>query len=163
MLDIDLRLIVAQVITFLIGLYLLWRIAYKPLGAIVAQRADRIKKDLEAAAEARRKMETARQQYEAEIAQLEQKAAVMINAAMRAGQKAQAEIVSAARAQGEDIIQRAEERIAIEKDKAIKEIRQEVVDISLLAAQRIIGVAVDDNLQQRLVDDVFSQLEGRKS
>jgi len=58
MLTINLPLIVAQIITFLIGLFLLWLIAYKPLTTMFQARIDKIHGDLKAADDARQDMQS---------------------------------------------------------------------------------------------------------
>jgi F0F1-type ATP synthase membrane subunit b/b' len=70
MLDINIPLIIAQLITFLAGLFLLWLVAYKPIMGVFRQRADKIKQDLDAAETTRLKMEAERDRYTAELAKL---------------------------------------------------------------------------------------------
>ena len=67
-----------------------------------------------------------------------------------------------AREQGEALIKRAEEIIAQEKAKAIKELRQEVLDISLRVTEKVVGQMADPALQRRVVDKVFVELEAKK-
>ena len=66
MLDINVYMIIGQVLTFLAGLAILWRIAYRPVVRIFKQRADKIGADLEAAEKARRDMEKIKADYDAQ-------------------------------------------------------------------------------------------------
>lgn len=159
MLDINLKLIIAQVITFLVGLFLLWLVAYKPIMGIFRKRADKIKQDLDAAEAARVKMETAKTQYDKEMAALTEKAQQIVQQAVRNGQQAREAIMRDTRTQSQDILRQAEDRITIEKEKALKELRQEVVTLSMQVAEKVIQEAMSPELNQRLVNQALDQLE----
>ncbi len=159
MLDINLKLIIAQVITFMVGLFLLWLVAYKPIMGIFRKRADKIKQDLDAAEAARVKMETAKTQYDKEMAALTEKAQQIVQQAARDGQQARETILRDTRTQSQDILRQAEDRIAIEKEKALKELRQEVVTLSMQVAEKVIQEAMSPELNQRLVNQALDQLE----
>ena len=158
----ELNLIIAQVLTFLAGLFLLWKIAYKPVSAIIKERADKIARDLESAEHARREMEKVKADFDDQMAHLQQQTQSMIQEATREGQAARESILSEARAQSEEIVKRAEERIEIEKRKAIKELRQEVAQLALTVAEKVIGASVNRETQQRLVNQTLAELEERK-
>lgn len=162
MLDINIYLIVGQIVTFLIGLALLWRIAYKPITGVFKQRADKISADLAAAEKARQDVEHIKADYEAQIARLEDEAQKMMNKAVKEAQTARDEIVTSARDQSQAILARAAEQIEFEKEKAVKELRQQVLDVSLLVAEKTIGETINDDVQRRLVDQVFAQIEAEK-
>lgn len=161
MLDINVYMIIGQVLTFLAGLAILWRIAYRPVVRIFKQRADKIGADLEAAEKARRDMEKIKADYDAQMARLSVQAQTMLNQAVKEAQAVRDEIVNSARDQGQAILARAAEQIEFEKQKAVKELRRQVLEISLLVAEKTIGESVNEDLQRRLVDQIFSQLEAK--
>ncbi|MBU4367174.1 MAG: F0F1 ATP synthase subunit B [Kiritimatiellae bacterium] len=162
MLTIDLPIIVAQLITFLIGLFLLWLIAYKPLTAMFQARIDKIRGDLKAASDARRDMESKKEAYAEQMAKLGDQTQELLRQATQDGIRARKEIIRTAREQGEALIKRAEEVITQAKAKAIKELRQEVLDISMRVTEKVVGQMADPALQRRMVDKVFVELEAKK-
>jgi len=159
MLDINLYLIIGQVITFLIGLAVLWRIAYKPITGIFKQRADKIGADLVSAEKARRDMERLKADYEAQMAKLADETQKMMNKAVKDAESIRDEIVNGAKDQGQAILARAAEQIGFERQKAVKELRRQVLEISLLVAEKTIGETINEDLQRRLIDQLFSQVE----
>jgi F-type H+-transporting ATPase subunit b len=159
MLDINIPLIIAQLITFLAGLFLLWLVAYKPIMGVFRQRADKIKQDLDAAETARLKMEAERDRYTAELAKLTEQGRQIVQQAAREGQQARDSILQEARTQSQELLRQAEERIAIEKAKAFKELRQEVVNLSVGIAEKTIREALTPELNQRLVANALDQME----
>lgn len=162
MLTIDLPLIVAQLVTFLVGLFLLWLIAYKPLTAMFQARIDKIHGDLKAADDARQDMEAKKKAYDEQMVKLSGQTQELLRQATLEGVALREEIIRTAREQGESLIKRAEEIIAQEKAKAIKELRQEVLDISLRVTEKVVGQMADPALQRRMVDKVFVELEAKK-
>jgi len=162
MLTIDLPLIIAQIITFLIGLFLLWLIAYKPLTAMFQARIDKIRGDLKAADDARREMEAKKKSYDEQMAKLTDQTQELLRQAAREGVALREEIVRTAREQSETLIKRAAEVIEHEKEKALKELRLEVLDLSLNVTEKVIGRLVDPQIQRRVVDRVFAELEEKK-
>lgn len=162
MLDINISLIIGQVITFLVGMAILWKIAYKPLSGIFKQRADKIGGDLAAAEKARSDVERLKTDYEKQMAQLAEETQKTMNRAVKDAQAVRDEIVAAAKAQGKELLDRAVERIGMEKEKAVKELRQQVLEVSLLVAEKALGEAVNGEVQRRLVDRVFEQMEAEK-
>lgn len=162
MLDINIYLIAGQIITFLIGLAVLWRVAYKPIAGIFKQRADKISGDLDAAEKARRDVECIKSDYEAQMARLADETQKMMNKAVKDAQSIRDEIVNGARDQSQAIIARAAEQIEFEKEKAVRELRRQVLEVSLLVAEKAIGETINNDIQRRLVDQVFTQIEERK-
>ena len=155
------RLQVPLVITFLVGLAVLWRIAYKPITRIFKQRADKINGDLDASEKARRDMERLKSDYEAQMARLADETQKMMNKTVKEAQSVRDEIVNGARDQSQAILVRATEQIEFEKQKAVKELRRQVLEISLLVAEKTIGETINEDLQRRLVDQLFSQVEAK--
>ena len=162
MLDINLYLIAGQIITFLAGLAILWRIAYKPLTGIFKSRADKISGDLDAAEKARQDMERIKSDYEAQMARLADETQKVMNQTVKEAQSVRDEIMNGAKSQSDAILARAAEQIEFEKQKAVKELRQQVLEISLLVTEKAIGETINAGLQERLVNQVFTQIEENK-
>ncbi len=161
MLTIDIPLIIAQLVTFLVGLFLLWLIAYKPLTAMLQARTDKIRGDLKAADDARQEMESKKKACDALEAKLREQTQDLLRQAAHEGANMREEIIAMAREQGEAIIKRAEEIIAQEKEKVIKELRQEVLEISMRVTEKVVGQMADQTLQRRMVDRVLTELEAQ--
>lgn len=162
MLDINLYLIIGQVVTFLVGLAILRRIAYRPITNIFQQRADKISADLAAAEKARGDAERLKADYEAQMARLTDEARKMMNQTVKEAQSIREEILNVAREQSHETLNHAIQQIEFEKQKAVKELRRQVLEISLLVAEKAIGETINDDLQRRLVDQFFTQIEVKK-
>jgi len=162
MIDIKLDLLIGQLITFLLGILLLWLIAYKPIREVFRKRAEKIENDLKSAEQNRLEMERMKSRYSEELSRIELKAQEIIRQAVREGTVSREEIIREARAQSQEILSRAKEEISDEKEKAMKEIRREVVNLSLLVAEKVISATVDPGKQRQLAEEVFAELEKEK-
>lgn len=164
MIDLDLKLILASTVTFLIALAILWRLAYKPLMGMMRERAARIASDLEAAEASRRETKAIEARLEEEMADIRAKADEVLRAARQEGEKSRRAILDEARAQSEALLKRAEETMAIEKEKTYRAVMKEVVDISYRMAEQILGQAVarDPGISERLVEQAAREVEAKR-
>ncbi len=135
---IDAKLIVAQIINFVILLALLSYFLYKPMLKLLKEREEKIVqgiKDAEAAAKAKA---TADGEKKAILTAAEQKA-VEINAAAASQAATRSdEIVKEAASKAESIVAAAESASEQLKIKAAKEAEADVAKAALLAAERIL-------------------------
>jgi F-type H+-transporting ATPase subunit b len=70
-----------------------------------------------------------------------------------AASKLKDETLNAAKDQAKSILTEAEKQIQIEKDKAIAEIKSEVVDLSLTVAEKLINKNISREDNQALIDE----------
>ncbi|MDD5484345.1 MAG: ATP synthase F0 subunit B, partial [Kiritimatiellae bacterium] len=99
--------------------------------------------------------------YDAQMARLAEETQNMMNKAVKEAQAVHDEIVNGAMEQSRIILARAQEHIELEKQKAVKDLRQQVMEISLLVAEKAIGGTINRDLQRRLVDQLFTQVEAK--
>ena len=155
----DPGLFIWTILTFLVLLGLLTKYAWKPLIAALDKRQATIAQAIEDARLAREAVERAKQ----DSAQVLNKARVDAEAIVtRAQSDASAfheDMRQKAIADAQAIVQRAEKEIELEKNRAIKDIRRETVDLSLAIATKLIhrNLTKDDNLA--LIDDTIKQIQ----
>lgn len=155
----DPGLFIWTILTFLVLLGLLTKYAWKPLIAALDKRQATIAQAIEDARLAREAVERAKQ----DSAQVLNKARVDAEAIVtRAQSDATAfheDMRQKAIADAQAIVQRAEKEIELEKNRAIKDIRRETVDLSLAIATKLIhrNLTKDDNLA--LIDDTIKQIQ----
>jgi F-type H+-transporting ATPase subunit b len=68
-------------------------------------------------------------------------------------------LMAEASAKADDLIRRAQEEIAHEKHRAITELRLNVVNLSLAAAEKLVGENMDTQKNRKLVDEFIDQVE----
>jgi len=155
----DPGLFIWTILTFLVLVWLLRRFAWAPLLTALDKRQATIAQAIEDAKRAREEVERVKQ----ESAQVLTKARVDAEAILTRAQSDAGvfheEMRQKAIADAQGIVQRAEKQIELEKNRAIKEIRRETVDLSLAIATKIIhrNITKEDNLH--LIDETIKQIQ----
>ncbi|MFN2483929.1 MAG: F0F1 ATP synthase subunit B [Candidatus Limnocylindria bacterium] len=156
---VDLFKLAAQILNFLLLIYLLNRFAFKPLLRMIDERQATISQGLKDAEQAKRDRQLARAEREAAVDEARNEAQAMIARATKIAEDSRAETVAQARVEAERVTQRAREEIEAEKERAIREIRTEVADLAILAAGRLLHEEIDGPRQRRLVQDFLAEVE----
>jgi F-type H+-transporting ATPase subunit b len=157
LINLDKSLII-QGINFLILLYLLQRLLYKPLLAKMSERTAAIKTSLEEAQRAR--AEAARQQEEnaERLRTAHAEAASIRAAALKEAGEEQRKLVDAARAEAARLVEAARAQTEADIRRAREELRREVADISIGVAEKLIRKSLDDADHRRIVAEAVAQL-----
>lgn len=150
--------LIAQVLNFLILVFILAKFAYKPLMKIMDDRKNKIAGDLAAA---KTDAESIKAEYAAKLAAARQEAQAIIDNARKTAQTAHDKILADTKAEQDQIVKTAKEAIALEKKQALSEIRAHVINLSLVAASKIVeqklGSEEDKKLAGDIVDAVLKQ------
>ncbi len=153
--SIDLTFI-GQIVVFLALVYLMRKHLFGPMSELMAARAQKIADGL-AAADAGTQ---ARAVAEAEIAEQMKEARVKASEILASAEKRAAEIneeaLLKARTEGEGIVDAAREEISAELGRARQALREEVADIAMLAAERVVETELDAKRHAELIDGIVS-------
>jgi len=141
---------------FLILLWLLNKFLFAPAGQMLDQRQRDIASTYDQLEADKRQMETLKADYEQRLANIEAEAREKIQTAIREAQTARDQIVQEANTRAKDIVSRAEEEALREQAQAMITLRQQIVDIALGAANKVIGENLDASRQQKLIDDFIN-------
>ena len=120
------------IITFLLLFYVLAKFAWKPLLSMLEQRENLIKDSLENAEKAREELDKLNAESEAIISKARSEAQSILSEGKAAADKIKEDTITKAKDEASKIREDAQHQIQVEKDKAISDIRKEVVDLSLI-------------------------------
>ena len=147
----------AQLINFGILLLVFSVSLYKPLLKVLDERKQRIQEGLEASEESKRQLSQTEQEVAKELAKAREQGQTLIGEAQQMSQRIQNEARDTARAEAEQMLERARNEIALERDAAIAELRREFADLTITAAERVISQSLDKDQHKRLIDEVLAQ------
>lgn len=150
---------VFQFINFFLLLYCLYRIGYKPISEMMEKRRQTIQDDLDGAEKDKQAAAGLKLEYEAHLLNARQEARDIIEAANQFSEKTKAEIIATARSEAERLRIQAEEQIGMAREKALAEIRGEVVQLSVQMAEKIIAKELDSTRQDQIINEVIGQLD----
>ncbi|HIU64602.1 MAG TPA: F0F1 ATP synthase subunit B [Candidatus Avacidaminococcus intestinavium] len=161
MVDINATLI-AQILNFLVLLFILAKFAYKPLLQAMDDRRNKIINDLDSAEQSRLDAEALKQQYAEQLAGARQEATDIVNKANQIAQNLHDELVEQARVEQEAMMANAKERIEQEKQQALLDIRSEVIKLSTLIAGKIVNQKLNSTGDQKMVADIADDVLNKR-
>ncbi|HAL60819.1 MAG TPA: ATP synthase F0 subunit B [Chloroflexi bacterium] len=148
--------LLSQVVNFLIlfaGLYfLLW----KPILKMLDERKERIQQGLEDAERAKEERERAQAEFDKRLEEAAQERERIIARAREEAQEERKAILAEAEQEAERALIEAREEAQLERERILEELRGQVAVLAIAAANRLIGEALDEERQRRLVDEFFS-------
>ncbi len=68
------------------------------------------------------------------------------------------EVKERAENEARQMLDQARRTIEQERDRAVQQLRNQVADLAILAAGRILDEQIDDDRSRRIVDDVISRM-----
>ena len=128
---------------------------------MMTERKERIAKDLEAAEQARAEAETFKADYAAQISNARVEAQQIVEKAIQEAENTTREQLATARAQIEQEKNRARQDIAIERDRAMNSLRNEVVSLSVAMAGKVIAKDMNSETNTKLIEDAIRQLDSK--
>jgi F-type H+-transporting ATPase subunit b len=155
-------LMVWTVIAFGLTFILLRRFAFGPVQRIIDQRRDRIREALDEADKARQE---ARQLRELTLDEREEAKRQREQILEETRRQAQALFAQARKKADEDLHERLEknqQELEAENRRMQEQIRRDVVELTLLAAEKVTGKALDADDQRRLIDETIEELDVKR-
>ena len=152
------ELLVVQIIGFLILVFLLNRFMFTPLFGIVDKRRADIQATYDQMDQDRARMEEVRREYEQRLAGIEAEAREKIQAAIKEAQTLRDQMLADAHQQAETIVQRGQNESERERQKAFLEMRQDIVNLAVSAAEKVVGDALDAPRHSKIVDDFITNI-----
>ena len=157
--QLDPGLFVWTILTFLLLLFVLAKFAWKPLLKMLKDREELIRSSLEDAEKAKEELERLNAEGEAIVNQARSEAQTILSEGKAAATKLKEETLAGAKEQAKNIISEAEKQINVEKDKAINEIKSEVVNLSLNISKKLINKNLSPEDNKALIDESLSNMK----
>jgi len=153
MLSVSIGTVVWSSIAFLIVLFLLAKLAWKPILASIKEREESIDDALKSASKAREEMANLTKSNEALLNEARAERDAMLKDARETKDTIIAESKDRAEVEYNKILSSAQDAIRQEKSAAIAEIKEQVATLSIEIAERVIREELkSDEKQKQLID-----------
>ncbi len=157
-LGLNLNYLISYIVNFFLLYLLLKKFVFPAISQMLEDRKKRIAEGLTAADAARREAEEERKrlmaQLEAERAEAQQRVA----AASAHAEKVKEEILAEARREAEQIRTNAVLEAEAEKQRILAEAHKQIAELAMLAAERVVGEGLDEQIQHKIIEDFLSQV-----
>ncbi len=151
--------LIAHAISFLIFLFLVRGAFNAIIFPPMRERRERIRAEFERIEQEKGEIQKLRQEYEAHLKKMDAASRRRIQEAVAEGQRVAAEIREAARKETQEMLARAREEIVIEHDKARVLLKNEVVQLAVEIAGKVIQEELTAEKHRQLVDDFLAEVE----
>jgi len=151
--------IVAQIISFLILLFILRLVAWKRVLAFLDARKEHIAGELRDAENARLEAQKIKTDYELMLSKIDDEARRRIKQAVDEGRQLQDGLKKSAYLESQKIIDQARANIKYEFSKAKEELKEEIIDLSIKAAESVIQEKLTEKEDRKLVKDFLDKIE----
>lgn len=143
---------------FIVLFLVLRKWAWKPILTALQTREDKIRQDLETAEKNRLEAAALLNQYRAQLDDARKEAQKLINEANARADVLHDERKKEMDAEARAIIEKARVEIGQERAKVVQELRQDVVEIALVAASKIIHQTLKPEDHRELIDREIENL-----
>ena len=155
-LNVDLKLVLVNIIGFVILLVVAKKMVFDPIGKVVTERDSDISGQYDRLESAQREMEALKSDYETRLTAIEAEAREKIQTAIKEAQAARDQILADAKQKSHEIVSKAEAEAERAKEQAMTELRMRIVDIAVGTTRRIIGESLSADRQTALVDEYIA-------
>ncbi len=147
-------LAVAVFFLFLLMSYLL----FDPARKLLKDRQERISNDINSAKDDKETAAALKAEYEGRLKEIDKEAEVILSEARQKAIKNEAKIIDEAKEEASRIIKRAQEEAELEKKHAMDDMKQEMIQIASLMAQKVVSTSIDTQIQDTLVDETLKEM-----
>lgn len=147
-------LAIAVFVLFLLLSYLL----FEPARKMLEGRKEKIANDLSTAAEDKEAAAKLKAEYEEKLKNIDKEAEEILSNARQNALISAARIEDEARSDASRIIRRAEEEAVLEKQRAMDEMKNEIITIASMMAGKVVAANIDTTVQDSLIDETLKEM-----
>lgn len=151
-LGVNWKLLIAQLINFSVVLLVMWKWVYTPLLKLIEDRQKKVEQGIrDAEASARSRSESERQ-AETAILAARKEAQRLLEEATTAGDRLRAEMAGQANEQVARIVEEGRRKLAEEKEKAVKDAKNEIAGLVVAATEKVLAETTTDQQHRELIE-----------
>ena len=155
----DLGLIFWTIVNFTLLAFLLAKFAWKPIIKAIEEWEKKIADDIIAAQNAKDEAKQIEENLKRELENSSKAAALRIEEATKSAQKEREQILQDAQKSAQELLTRAKEEIDLQTQKAISEVKKELVDTALLAAKKIVAKESSVQTNAEMVKELLGEIK----
>ena len=131
---------------------------FNPVRDLLEKRKQRIVDDKEAAKREKEEAIAFKEEYEKKLQEVDKEVQEILSEARKKAKKNEAAIVAEAREEAARIMDRANAEIELEKKRALDDMKQEMIAIATMMAQKVVTASIDIDVQESLIDETLKEM-----
>ena len=158
LLDVNPGLIIWTLVTFVLLLVLLKRMAWKPILTALDNRENEIKDSLERAEKAKEEAQKILDENRASLSKAEEESKKIIEQSRSYAEDLKEQMLKDSKVQAQKIISDATAEIERKKESAFEELKNQIAEISVNAAEKIMRENIDAEKNKQLVARYLNEI-----
>lgn len=147
-----------QIINTVILFLVLKKILFKPVLNIIEKRENMIQEDLAAGAKAKNEGIALKKEYEEKVSVAKEEGREIIKQATARAEEKSNQIISDAQAEAISLKAKASKEIEQQREQAVAEIRNDISDIAILAASKVLEEDIDKSKHEELIEKFIKEV-----
>jgi len=150
--------IVVTICNTLITFLIVRKLLFGPVHKMMAARTEEVQAMYASAENARNQAESMRSEYTERLAKAKEEAAEIVSSATRRATLRSEEILKESSQQAAGMIKKAENSIEMERKKAMNEIKDEVANLSVLIASKVVERDITKEDHERFIEEFIDKV-----
>jgi F-type H+-transporting ATPase subunit b len=156
--DVAPGVLIWTIITFIILVIILKKFTWKPILTALEQRANAIKESLEEAEKAKDEAKKILDANQVNLSKAEEESKQIINQSRAFAEKLKEQILLESKDQAKKLLEEATAEIERKKASAFDELKNQVAEIAVKAAEKILKEELDKTREKELVDKYINEI-----
>ncbi|NLY75299.1 MAG: F0F1 ATP synthase subunit B [Firmicutes bacterium] len=148
----------AMILNFIILMYVLVRLLYRPIQGILEERRLKISQALSEAEKIKKDAEQLHSDAQKRLEESHIEAYEIVERARNEAERLREELITQARQEADQLRQRAQAEIERAKTIARSELREEAVELALLAVKKVLGKYQTPQLNEAIIRGVLEEM-----
>ena len=133
-------------------------ILFNPIRDLLEKRKQRIVDDKEAAKREKEEAIGYREEYEKKLQEVDKEVQLILSEARKKAMKNENAIIAEAKEEAALIMARANAEIELEKKRALDDMKQEMIAIASMMAQKVVTASIDMKDQENLIEETLKEM-----
>lgn len=160
-LGLDPQLLFDAVLTG-INMFILFFVAsymfFNPARDFINKRKEKIKGELDFAKTEKEEAIALKEEYDTKMKNVQAEADAILSEARKKAMKKEADIIEEAKQEASRIVDRANAEIALERKKALEDVKQEMITIASMMAGKVVSANMNVEIQDSMVEETLNEI-----
>ncbi len=131
---------------------------FNPVRDMLEKRKQRVIDDQETAKREKAQALAFKQEYDLKLKQVDKEAEAILSEARKKAKQNEMKIVAEAKEEAARIIARANAELELEKKRALDDMKQEMIEVAAMMAEKVVAASIDTNVQESLIDETLKEM-----
>lgn len=131
---------------------------FNPVRDMLEKRKQRVVDDQETAKREKAEAIAFKEEYDLKLKQVDKEAEAILSEARKKAKQNEMKIVAEAKEEAARIIARANAELELEKKRALDDMKQEMIEVAAMMAEKVVAASIDTNVQESLIDETLKEM-----